>query len=260
MFKKMSIESVQETFSMDSREKRSASMEKFRVFINKLKSKDIFFFSNIAIWLMVMIMFFVLLNVTNHSQENLDKYLDKLSLINEQNTRAIVKEENSWIHSDLNMMKRRLDPLGDLLYSKNATFPAIEEMRRQISRQMIPIGFIYTQLPFQSSPALLWPWAKWMDITANYSGYFFRAEGNGSAPFGVAQDDAFRQHQHSIDYININLLPSISYGNGIMSDNHGYKYSHRSSTGNITSLSSQFISDTETRPKNFAVRIWIRSF
>ncbi|CAG2179874.1 unnamed protein product, partial [Oppiella nova] len=51
----------------------------------------------------------------------------------------------------------------------------------------VPIGFIYTQLPNQSEPRLLWPLTTWVDVTKEYSGLFFRAEGGESLPFGQIQ-------------------------------------------------------------------------
>ena len=55
----------------------------------------------------------------------------------------------------------------------------------------IPIGFIYTQLPNQSSPVDIWPNTNWTDITEEYSGLFFRAEGKGSQPFGQIQQQNY---------------------------------------------------------------------
>lgn len=150
-------------------------------------------------------------------------------------------------------MKDRLFKLGDLLHLKDATFPALKRMKSQISDEMIPLGFIYTQLPFQSSPNLLWPWAKWTDITVDYSGHFFRAAGNGSEPFGVPQDDAIRQYQYASEHLSSKFLYSDSEESSYDTIGpNSYPFSNPR-TGNIKS-----VSDTETRPKNFAVKIWIR--
>ena len=51
----------------------------------------------------------------------------------------------------------------------------------------VPLGFIYTQLPNQSKAEDLWPNTKWSEITSEYSGLFFRAEGGGSESFGRIQ-------------------------------------------------------------------------
>ena len=38
---------------------------------------------------------------------------------------------------------------------------------------LIPLGFLYTQLPSQSSPDVLWPNMKWTEVTQSYAGLFF---------------------------------------------------------------------------------------
>ncbi len=46
---------------------------------------------------------------------------------------------------------------------------------------LIPIGFIYIQLPLQQRPRTIWPNYNWTDISAEYSGLFFRPlRGNSS--------------------------------------------------------------------------------
>ena len=56
----------------------------------------------------------------------------------------------------------------------------------------IPIGFLYTQFPDQSSPDVLylynlWPNMKWTEVTQSYAGLFFRAEGGNSSSYGSLQ-------------------------------------------------------------------------
>jgi hypothetical protein len=52
---------------------------------------------------------------------------------------------------------------------------------------LVPISFIYVQLPSQPAPETLWPMVEWKDVTSDYAGLFFRAEGGGSAAFGSIQ-------------------------------------------------------------------------
>ncbi len=55
----------------------------------------------------------------------------------------------------------------------------------------VPINFIYVQLSGQPDPKVLWPTvAEWKDITPEYAGLFFRAEGAGSAKFGELQPES----------------------------------------------------------------------
>lgn len=37
---------------------------------------------------------------------------------------------------------------------------------------IVPIGFIYTQLPHQPEPPQIWPTVIWHDVSAEYDGLF----------------------------------------------------------------------------------------
>ena len=53
----------------------------------------------------------------------------------------------------------------------------------------VPIGFIYVQLSAQPEPKTLWPNTLWENISKNYAGLFFRAEGGQAQQFGQTQDE-----------------------------------------------------------------------
>ena len=63
----------------------------------------------------------------------------------------------------------------------------MDKLDKKKNDQLIPIGFLYTQYPSQTSPDDIWPGYKWSDITSQYAGLFFRAGGGGSLPFGQTQ-------------------------------------------------------------------------
>lgn len=165
-------------------------------------------------------------------------------------------------HSDeILTMKQSQTFIKEELDTTNSSLLAINHMRDRINEtldKVIPIGFIYTQLPFQKSPEIIWPWALWEQITSNYSGHFFRAEGGRSNEFGVPQDDAIRDHRHDF---------GARFSNKFTSDHHRVKLHSKEPfyldehglSGYISryDLSGKYIS-YETRPKNYAVRIWIR--
>lgn len=51
-----------------------------------------------------------------------------------------------------------------------------------------PIGEVYVQYPNQKTPNELWgQFSTWTEITSDYAGLFFRAEGGNSAAFGTNQ-------------------------------------------------------------------------
>lgn len=53
-----------------------------------------------------------------------------------------------------------------------------------------PVGYVYTQFPQQSAPADLGLPGTWTEITSNYAGRFFRAEGGNAAAFGCCQSES----------------------------------------------------------------------
>lgn len=52
-----------------------------------------------------------------------------------------------------------------------------------------PVGYVYTQFPQQSTPSALGLPGTWTEITSNYAGRFFRAEGGNAAAFGCCQSE-----------------------------------------------------------------------
>jgi len=44
---------------------------------------------------------------------------------------------------------------------------------------LVPISFIYVQLPGEKSPTEVWLWMQWADVSATYAGAFFRVDGGG---------------------------------------------------------------------------------
>lgn len=52
-----------------------------------------------------------------------------------------------------------------------------------------PVGYVYTQFPQQSTPSELGLPGTWTEITSNYAGKFFRAEGGNAAAFGCCQSE-----------------------------------------------------------------------
>ena len=49
--------------------------------------------------------------------------------------------------------------------------------------------------PDSQSPHILWPQTEWNNISRNYSGLFFRAEGGGAASFDQIQSEQTRSLQ-----------------------------------------------------------------
>ena len=137
----------------------------------------------------------------------------------------------------------------------------IQEKEIEILRNnSIPIGFLYTQLPNQSSPQQLWPNMKWSEVTQQYSGLFFRAEGGGAEKFGNIQ-------QANQSWISNFEILRYDYSQSSPGKFYPPIYNN-SSPGSWTSLGANpgvlfdiyfYQTNSEVRPKNTAIKIWKRT-
>ena len=69
--------------------------------------------------------------------------------------------------------------LKDNRLSFNST--SIGEVNSKLD--ILPVGFVYIQFPNQSAPGDILA-GTWEEITSQYAGLFFRAEGGNANPFG----------------------------------------------------------------------------
>ena len=96
----------------------------------------------------------------------------------------------------------------------------------------------------------------WTDISVEYSGLFFRTEGQLSKPFGDTQQEDCPQLiavESTIKYSN-----NITTVRWLRTDSDHYLYvggDQKWSKGSRIGLSF-FVSDDEVIPKNMAIRIW----
>ncbi|WP_407432508.1 hypothetical protein [Methanobrevibacter sp.] len=129
-----------------------------------------------------------------------------------------------------------------------------------------PINSIYYQLPTQSDPNTLFKFTTWTDITSSYAGAFFRAAGGDAAAFGTRQNQSTAvnglsatqaSHTHTL------WMGSSSSGSQAVP----YRYNTVSGTADwayeqALSYERPAISlsgDVETRPTNYAIKIWKRT-
>ncbi|XP_074595463.1 uncharacterized protein LOC141850686 [Brevipalpus obovatus] len=179
-----------------------------------------------------------------------------------ESVRKDLQDENLRISLDLQEVKKSVKSLQ----SSDPNIPTMDSIEHMIHK-MIPISFIYTQLPFQKPPQVIWPWATWQEITSNYSGYFFRAEGGNSRPFEKAQDDAIIYHKHAdsfgLRFMNIDSdLHFVVETN--VSQPLGDPLNRFFIKRNVETMLLSFDDENkeyslrETRPQNYAIKIWIR--
>jgi hypothetical protein len=138
-----------------------------------------------------------------------------------------------------------------------------QEDRKQLNSSLedvrknpVPIGFIYVQLPSQPEPKTLWSMVEWKDVTSDYAGHFFRAEGGGSAAFGLTQEDNSPRLTSiaTQDGFDVPIWKSVNTVPGQWSP----RIETAGNSGTLRSLKF-FLSSGEVRPRNKAVRIWKRT-
>ena len=159
------------------------------------------------------------------------------------------------VEKKLDQDKTRLDSLER---NKNVIQQDITSLK---TSSQIPIGFLYTQLAEQSSPQQLWPSLQWTEVTQQYAGLFFRAEGSGSLPFGQTQQDNAPHlvdiKYHYQDYTGQleGKIVNMKTGewNDVISGDMFAGSSHKLMHWNM------HISEGDVRPKNMAIKIWKRT-
>lgn len=139
------------------------------------------------------------------------------------------------------------------------------------AEELYPVGFVYVQFPNTDDPATLGLPGTWQNISSNWAGRFFRAEGGQAAAFGCCQDYATNYcciyttvtatssgitHCHTA-CINCSVK-GVGVG-GTISSRVLCNTSTSATTSNGAHTHTIVFSNTiETRPDNYTVRIWKR--
>lgn len=130
-----------------------------------------------------------------------------------------------------------------------------------------PVGELYVQFPGKSAPTTLYQYGTWTDITEQYAGLFFRAEGGNSLIFGldennkpITQESANLAHNHYFSPANINIArwPGGSSGTDSLNKSTGSGHQVRSFPEDQL-FTVWEDGDEEARPVNTAIRIWERT-
>ena len=123
----------------------------------------------------------------------------------------------------------------------------------------VPIGFIYVQLPKEKAPTDIWSSLKWSDVSADYSGLFFRVAGGQASAFGQVQDDNAPRIT-SLDHAP-NVSPDQEANSQSLSIGSCTKWTY---TGSWKEDAKSHIymkfctSGGEVRPRNMATKVWRR--
>ncbi len=127
-------------------------------------------------------------------------------------------------------------------------------LREQIF--VVPVGFIYSQLPGQAEPSKIWPNLKWSDVSAEYAGLFFRILGGGSGQFNAIQEEnspRLTEVRTLFHGYNNEVHIGVQANNDWSADVHtGNAY------GNAPIFLGFKLSSGEVRPRNKAIKVWKR--
>lgn len=127
----------------------------------------------------------------------------------------------------------------------------------------LPVGTVYVQYPNQSEPASIFG-GTWSNISSQYAGRFFRAEGGNAVAFGSGQAEGlpFPYHAHSISFsgrygMNGTSITSPYWGSGDRVRGSGTLTTpgwgdFGNGATNIYGKSSH------VTPENMTIRIWKR--
>lgn len=138
----------------------------------------------------------------------------------------------------------------------------------QIFNMVHPIGEVYTQYPNESDPNTLYGRGIWTNITEDYAGLFFRAEGGNSAEFETEQSEGLPNITAQLTS-NSGRDGWTAYGalkTSINQANYSYGSYKDSGAGRIMTMNfdasnSNLIygASEHVTPVNTAIRIWKRT-
>jgi len=130
-------------------------------------------------------------------------------------------------------------------------------------KSLIPIGFIYTQLPTQPAPEELWPQFEWTEISSEFDGLFFRVVGNDTAPFGDMQNSNSPRlvgvQRQDFDGSMGNITVEVGKQSDYIYTGQNEGPHEGPHEGSYSKSLSFLVSDDEVRPQNKAVKIWKRT-
>lgn len=141
-----------------------------------------------------------------------------------------------------------------------------------------PVNSIYIQYPSQSAPSDLFGLTTWTDVSSNYEGAFFRANGGASASFGTKQAEGLPEiygelgfHVADAPGFYIYTNPSGYSGafgaaskSGSLATGYGGGVSSQSG-GRVATFSAEKYNsiynknESHVTPVNYSIKIWKRT-
>ena len=193
------------------------------------------------------------------SKNNMQKDLSNLTRIIESHQSRLESLEAGKLKLDQDIISENkfIESHGSRLDSLDSDRNSMKADISSLKDSSMPIGFLYIEIPNQSSPEQLWPSLQWTDVTTQYAGLFFRAEGGDSSSFGDIQEDNTRRLKF--------VETSRYYSTGSKETKVGswtdmYRVDDVSDKVDLSNAPDIrfYISGGEIRPRNMAMRIWKR--
>ena len=142
-----------------------------------------------------------------------------------------------------------ISPVDGQIYKEYVYNTTISTWNKVDPGKYFDIGFTYTQLPGESSPADKGWYGTWSNISSSFAGDFFRVEGGNAETFnGGEQDFAIQSHNHTI----VTGAGNETSGVNMIDEEQVY--------GSVTP--TEYTGSTggdETRPVNQTIRVWKRT-
>ena len=135
-----------------------------------------------------------------------------------------------------------------------------EERIKELENNKLPLGYIYFQLPGTLAPEKLWPTVHWSEVTFDYSGLFFRAEGGKAAKFGDIQEanSTWISNMHSVSYYYDSWSGPHATGTYCSKLDVGKWSMNANPTQGLMRSLYFYTTGGENRPRNTAIKIWKR--
>lgn len=126
---------------------------------------------------------------------------------------------------------------------------------------IVPVGFVYVQFPGQPAPDAVFG-GTWQNISANFAGRFFRAEGGNAAAFGTAQGESLPNIKGSWLTWAIGgpavAMPTVDSTVG-WEGGPTYRGLPKGIIDFSASRANAIYGGSHVTPLNYAVRIWKRT-
>lgn len=156
-----------------------------------------------------------------------------------------------------------ITPTDGQLY-KGYIFDATRQMWNVVDPgKYFEVGFTYTQYPGMEDPSTLGWYGTWENISSQFAGDFFRAEGGEATAFGAGeQSDAFQAHGVRINAAggsSSGFLQTQSTNNGHYANTYYTRNSVYTDLRDAVDDANPARTATETRPINRTIRIWRRT-